>query len=116
MLYEETNMHRANEHAMEFRNGDCGVKYLMRGPKIDWGVILLKPGQAMGEHGHEHVEETFYFVEGAPTLVVNGEATKTEQGDVFRLEPTERHDIRNDTDRPAKVIFIKCPYLPDDKT
>jgi len=36
-------------------------------------------------------------------------------GDVFRLEPGEAHDIVNDAAGPARIIFIKCPYLPDDK-
>jgi len=109
-------MQKVNERDCEFRGGDSGVKYFMRGPKIDWGLILLKPGQAMGEHGHEQVEETFYFLEGAPALIVDGSEIRTEQGDVFRLEPPERHDIRNDTGDTVKIIFIKTPYLPTDKT
>ena len=109
-------MQRVNERDCAFRGGDWGVKYFMRGPKIDWGLILLKPGQAMGEHGHEQVEETFYIIDGAPTLIVDGEEIATERGDVFRLDPPERHDIRNDADRAARIVFIKTPYLPKDKT
>ncbi len=109
-------MQKVNERECAFRGGDWGVKYFMRGPRIDWGMILLKPGQAMGEHGHREVEETFYFLDGAPTLVVNGREIQTTHGDVFRLEPPERHDIRNKTAATVKVIFIKTPYLPDDKT
>ena len=109
-------MQRVNERDGEFRGGDCGVKYFMRGPKIDWGLILLKPGQGMGEHGHREVEETFYCLEGAPTLIVDGEEIQAEQGDIFRLEARERHDIRNDSSQPVKIIFIKTPYLPEDKT
>jgi len=109
-------MQRINESDCPYRGGDWGVKYLMRGPRIDWGIILLKPGQAMGEHGHRVVEETFYFIAGAPTLIVDGREIQTSEGDVFRLEPPERHDIRNDTDQTVKVIFMKSPYLPEDKT
>ncbi len=70
----------------------------MRGPKLDWGLILLKPGQAMGEHGHREVEETFYVLEGTPTLIVDGRRIRTEPGDVFRLEPPERHDLCNEAE------------------
>ena len=108
-------MQRVNERDCRFRGGDWGVKYFIRGPKIDWGLILLKSGQVLGEHGHKEVEETFYVIEGTPTLVVNGKKILTEPGDVFRLEPFERHDLRNDTDKQARVIFIKTPYLPEDK-
>jgi len=109
-------MQRVNERDCEFRGGDWGVKYFMRGPKIDWGVILLRQGQAMGEHGHNQVEESFYIIEGAPTLVLDGEEIPAAQGDVFRIPPPERHDFRNDAATPAKIIFIKTPYLPKDKT
>ena len=36
----------------EYRNKDSGVKYLMRGPSIDWGLIYLKPGEMMGGKAH----------------------------------------------------------------
>lgn len=36
-------------------------------------------------------------------------------GDVFKLAPGEQHDIVNDTEDASRIIFIKCPYLPDDK-
>ena len=109
-------MQKVNESESAYRNGDWGVKYFMRGPKIDFGCILLKPGQAMGEHGHEQVEETFYFMQGGGRMVVDGVAHQAVPGDVFRLTPPERHDIRNDTDTDTRVVFIKTPYLPGDKT
>jgi hypothetical protein len=37
------------------------------------------------------------------------------EGDAFRLEAKEKHDIRNDTKGVIDLIFIKAPYLPDDK-
>ena len=109
-------MQRVNEADGEYRNGDWGVKYFVRGPRIDWGVIRLPAGQEMAEHGHREVEETFYCLEGAPTMIVSGEEIQAEQGDIFRLEARERHDIRNDSSQPVKIIFIKTPYLPEDKT
>jgi mannose-6-phosphate isomerase-like protein (cupin superfamily) len=37
------------------------------------------------------------------------------EGDAFRLQAKERHDIRNDTAEPVQLLFIKAPYLPEDK-
>jgi mannose-6-phosphate isomerase-like protein (cupin superfamily) len=91
----------------------------MRGPpaSIDWGVILLKPNELMGDkpHGHNIVDETFYFVEGDGIMIINDKEYLAPQGSVFLLEPQEMHNIRNDSDRPIKVIFIKGSYNPDDK-
>ncbi len=106
---------KINEKDSPFRNGDCGVKYFMRGPRLDWGLILLKPGQVMGPHGHRQTEETFHCLEGTPTLVVDGRDVPMVAGDVVRLDPLEKHDLRNDGATNARIIFIKTPYLPDDR-
>jgi len=108
-------MQHVNEEDLTYRNGASGVKYLVRGPQIDWGVILILPGEKLGQHYHVQVEETFYVVQGRATFTVNGEAIAASEGDVFRLEPTDRHDIVNESDQPCKLVFIKCPYLPKDK-
>jgi quercetin dioxygenase-like cupin family protein len=108
-------MERINEADCEFRFGDHGPKYLLRGPRIEWGVIVFRPGQELGKHCHREVEETFYFLEGTPRMVVEGESYRVRPGDVFRLDPPECHNIINDTDADTRLIFIKSPYLPHDK-
>jgi len=40
---------------------------------------------------------------------------RVEPGDAFRIEAKEKHDIINDTQENMRAIFIKCPYLPEDK-
>ncbi|UCH34718.1 MAG: cupin domain-containing protein [Armatimonadota bacterium] len=108
-------MQRVNEFECEFRFGDSGPKYFIRGPKHEWGVIVFHPGQTLGAHRHREVEETFYFESGAPIMVVDGAQHRVTPGDVFRLDPGEAHDIINDSDQDTRIIFIKCPYLPEDK-
>ena len=108
-------MQRVNEKEKEFRHGDSGPKYMLRGPNHEWGIIVFHPGQSLGLHKHEKVDETFYFVSGAPQMVVNGVPHRVTQGDAFRIEPGEAHDIINDTSDDTPIIFIKCPYLPEDK-
>jgi mannose-6-phosphate isomerase-like protein (cupin superfamily) len=108
-------MQKVREQDCAYRGGDAGVKYLFRGPKIDWGVILLLPGQTLGGHYHQEVEETFYVLQGQATFVVNGSEYSASAGDALRMDPTDRHDICNSSDQPLKVVFIKYPYLPRDK-
>jgi quercetin dioxygenase-like cupin family protein len=78
-------------------------------------VIVVKPGQSMGTHYHNEAEETFYFLEGTPQMIVDGEPHRVRAGDAFRLEPGERHSIVNDSNAPTRLVFIKCPYVPGDK-
>ena len=89
----------------------------MRGPSIDWGLIYLKPGEAMGAnaHGHNIIDETFYFVEGDGVMVIDGIDYQAPEGSVFLCEPKEMHNIRNDSEKPVKIVFIKGEYKPDDK-
>jgi mannose-6-phosphate isomerase-like protein (cupin superfamily) len=109
-------MERVNESEKEFRFQDSGPKYLFRGPKHEWGVIVFKPGQELGAHYHDEVEETFFFLEGEPKVVVDEVEYRVRVGDAFRMEPRETHNIINDTDSATRIVFIKCPYLPKDKT
>ena len=108
-------MQRVKENEQPFRGGTSGVKYLMRGPRIDWGVILLLPGEKLSGHYHNQVEETFYIIEGEGTVVVNGQELPVIPGDALRMEAGDRHEIRNDSTKNLKLVFIKCPYLPEDK-
>ena len=108
-------MERVNEHDLEYRDGDSGVKYLFRGPHTDWGVLKFLPGQELGQHKHERIDETFYFTAGEPMMVVNGEELRVRQGDAFRMEVGDVHNIVNDTDRSIEAVFIKSAYDPKDK-
>ena len=108
-------MEKVNEHDLEYWKGDSGPKYLFRGPNIDWGVLRFQPGQELGYHTHERVEETFYFTKGTPKMIVNDEEHRVRVGDAFRIEPGEKHNIINDTDEPIDAVFIKHIYDPDDK-
>ena len=89
----------------------------MRGPSIDWGIILLKPGDLMADkpHGHKFIDETFYFVEGDGIMIIDDKEYSAPQGSVFLCETEEMHNIRNDSDNQIKIIFIKGDYKPEDK-
>ena len=108
-------MERINENDLDYRDGDSGVKYFIRGPRIDWGVWRFLPGQSLKLHYHDEVEETFYFTKGSPKMIVQDEAFRIQPGDVVRLEPGERHDIINDTEEACEGAFIKSIYAPKDK-
>ena len=108
-------MERINEKEKQFRSGDSGPKYLIRGPKWEGGIVVFNPGQELGVHYHREVEETFYFLAGAGKIIIDDVEYRISPGDVFRLVPGEKHNIVNDTDKGIRAVFVKCPYLPDDK-
>ncbi len=109
-------METVREQDRKFRGGASGVKYLFRGPKIDWGIIVFAPGEELGRHLHNEVEETFFFVEGeGGRIVVDGKEHAIAVGLAVRIEPGEVHNIVNDTEADLKAVFIKSSYSPTDK-
>ena len=108
-------MERTNERDQTWRNGNSGVKYLGRGPRIDWGIVKFQPDEELGAHYHANVEETFYFPAGSPKMVIAGKEYRVAAGDAFRVDPGEPHNIVNDTPSEVFAVFIKTPYDPEDK-
>ena len=76
-------------------------------------MILLRPNDELGSHFHNEVEETFYFLSGKGIMKIQDKEFFINIGDAFRIEPKETHNII--CQEEIKAIFIKCPYLPEDK-
>ena len=108
-------MEKVNEFDLTYRHGDHGPKYFFQGVRYEWGVVRLLAGGTLGTHYHHEVEETFYFPEGEPVMVIDEVRYPVKPGDVFKIAPEETHDIINATDQPIKIIFIKCPFIKGDK-
>jgi len=105
-----------NEREKEYRFGDSGPKYLMRGPNIDLGLVKLLPGESFPNHYHERIEEDFFILEGEVDVVIDGKETHTlKSGDLIRVAPKKSHFLKNKGSVPMKALFVKAPYDPDDK-
>ncbi len=105
-------MEIANENEKPAKDG---VRYMMRGPNIDWGVIDLEPGMTLKKHYHEEVEETFFVVSGTVTFQLQDQEMEASAGTAVRMEPTEQHGLTNNTEEPVRVVFMKHIYRPEDK-
>ncbi|MCX7940368.1 MAG: cupin domain-containing protein, partial [Endomicrobia bacterium] len=64
-------MQKLNEKEKPFRKGDSGPKYLINGPRWEGGFVVFKPGEQLGTHYHNEVEETFIFLEGKGKIYIN---------------------------------------------
>jgi mannose-6-phosphate isomerase-like protein (cupin superfamily) len=105
-------MQIVNEKEIQAKDG---VKYLIRGPNIDWGVITLKPGEKLSPHLHNEVEETFFVLEGTTTFILKEKELDGSAGMGIRLEPKESHGLKNKGTVPTRMVFIKHIYRPNDK-
>ena len=99
----------------EFRFGEYGPGYLMRGPRTDVGIVRLTPGTEAGNHYHAQIEETFYVLKGTATMWLDcRESFELKPGDVYRADPGEMHYFINNSEVVFEAIFIKAPYSPSD--
>lgn len=66
--------------------------------------ISLQPGQRGRIHRHQHQEEVYLVLEGRLTLIIDGEETELEQGELIRVAPRVRRQLVNRG--PETVVLI----------
>jgi quercetin dioxygenase-like cupin family protein len=108
-------MFKVSENEKEYRFGDSGPKYLMRGPRIALGVVRLNAGQDFKKHYHPNMEENFLVIEGNLDIYVGDQKFACSSGDFVHAEPLEPHYLVNNSNAPAKVVFIPGPFMENDK-
>ncbi len=108
-------MFKVSESQKEYRFGNSGPKYLMRGPRAGIGVVLFQPKDDFPEHYHNHMEENFLVLEGKIDIYVDDEKHICEEGDMLHVEPKERHYLINPYDEPVKLVFVLSPFVDGDK-
>lgn len=109
-------MYIVNENEREYRFGDSGPKYLMKGPRSNFAIVQFQPGQTFTAHYHDHMEENFFILEGQVDIVVDGVVHKLKEGDLIHIEPGEVHYVMNNYDKPIKMISTLAPFKEVDKT
>ena len=61
-----------NEKEKEYRFGESGPKYLMKGPRMNFALVRFRPGEDFQAHYHNIMEEDFFILEGKVDIVVDG--------------------------------------------
>jgi quercetin dioxygenase-like cupin family protein len=104
-----------NEKDKEYRFGDSGPKYLMKGPRINFALVQFQPGQDFLAHYHNVMEENFYVLEGEVDIVVNGTVYHLIPGQFIHIEPNEIHYVINNGTQTVKMVSILAPFQDSDK-
>jgi mannose-6-phosphate isomerase-like protein (cupin superfamily) len=108
-------VYRSNERDAGYSRGEYGPAYLARGPRIDIGVILLRPGDEYRNHYHQHSENSFVTIEGEAVLWSDGrERFVLRPGDLHRCDPGEMHYLVNEGTVAWRAVFVRSPYDPAD--
>ena len=108
-------MFLANENDFEYRFGDSGPKYLMKGPRMNFALVQFQPGQDFTAHYHNIMEENFFILEGEVDIVVDGKVNHLKVGDFIHIEPKEVHYVINKYDKTVKMVSTLAPFQQVDK-
>ena len=104
-----------HENDFEYRFGNSGPKYLMKGPRMNFALVRFEPGQDFPAHYHNIMEENFYILEGKVDIVVDGKVNTLTVGQFIHIEPGEIHYVINNYDQPVKMVSSLAPYQAVDK-
>lgn len=104
-----------NEKDFDYRFGDSGPKYLMKGPHMNFAIVQFQPGQDFPAHYHNIMEENFYILEGEVDIVVDGVKHHLVPGDLIHIDAPKVHYVINSYDKPVRMISTLAPYTDPDK-
>ncbi len=104
-----------DEKDKEYRFGDSGPKYLMKGPRSNFAIVQFQAGQDFKAHYHNIMEENFYILEGKVDIEVDGTVNTLTKGQMIHIEPKEVHYVINRYDETVKMVSTLAPYQEVDK-
>lgn len=108
-------MYIIDEKDKEYRFGDSGPKYLMKGPRMNFALVQFQANQDFKAHYHNIMEENFYIIEGEIDIVVDGKVNHLTQGQFIHIEPGEIHYCVNNSNSSVKMVSTLAPYEEIDK-
>ena len=108
-------MYTIDKKEKEYRHGNHGPKYLMKGPYSNFGIVALLPGETVSGHVHKIMEENFYILSGTVQFEVDGNKVVLTEGQFIHLDPGEGHIVSNPSDETTQMIVTAAPYADGDK-
>ena len=108
-------MYIVDEKNKQYRFGDSGPKYLMKGPRMNFALVRFMPGQDFHAHYHKIMEENFYILEGTVIIVVDNVAHTLIPGQFIHIEHYEVHYVINRSSSPVRMVSSLAPFQEDDK-
>ncbi|MBQ6523645.1 MAG: cupin domain-containing protein [Atopobiaceae bacterium] len=71
-----------------------------------FNLMIIEPGNSIGEHTHEGDNEIFYFLSGTGEYNDNGTIVQVGPGDTTICNDGEMHGLVNTGDEPLKFIAL----------
>ena len=106
----------SRETAEHYRWGaDCDAWYLVNDEQLSVIEEFMPPGAAEIRHHHEKAQQFFYILTGEVLMEVEGETTLLSAGTGIRILPGKRHQIRNPSSSPVRLLVVSHPRSHGDR-
>lgn len=73
-------------------------------------MVTIPPQTKQRAHVHHQQTEVEYVAEGEAYFWVNGEEILAHKGDAFVIEPGDKHNVWNKSDKPCEILVFKINY------
>ena len=103
------------EPSEDWSGGGGRDKRLPRGEVLGASVYELDPGNFVVYHFHHGAEEMMIVLRGRPTLRTPDGERELAEGEVvhFAAGPAGAHGVRNESDRPVRVVMVSDQPSPE---
>jgi len=106
----------SRENAEHYRWGDdCDAWWLVKDPQLSVIEELMPPGAAEIRHHHQRAQQFFFILSGEVLMEVEGQTTLVPAGSGIRILPGSRHQIRNPSSGPVRLLVISQPPSRGDR-
>jgi len=106
----------SRENAEHYRWGtDCDAWYLVNDDQLSVIEEVMPAGAAEIRHHHEKAQQFFYILSGEVLMEVEGQTTLVAAGTGIRIMPGQRHQIRNPSAGPVRLLVISHPRSHGDR-
>jgi len=106
----------SRSNAEHYRWGnDCDAWHLVKDKDLTVIEELMPAGSAEIRHHHQKAQQFFYILSGEVLMEVEGETTLVPAGSGIRVLPGARHQIRNPSSGPVRLLVISHPPSHGDR-
>ena len=113
---EERPVPVSRVNAEHYRWGhECDAWHLVKDPQLTVIEELIPPGAAEVRHYHKKAQQFFYILSGEAMMEVEGEPVIVPAGSGIHIMAGVRHQIRNPSSGPLRLLVISHPPSHGDK-
>jgi mannose-6-phosphate isomerase-like protein (cupin superfamily) len=103
-------------NAEHYRWGDhCDAWHLVKDDQFTVIEELIPPGAAEVRHYHERAQQFFYVLAGEVLIEIDGKNTLLPASSGIRVLPGARHQVRNPSSSPVRLLVISNPPSRGDR-